>query len=93
MQIKTLYNLHVASGELKAMAKHGHDAKELEAKLGHSVCRLGDSAIAQYEETAKAIDSLLARFPGCVENYIEEQNKAISEALGLPYMTNEELAS
>ena len=33
MQIRTLYNLSVASRELKEMAKHGHEAKAKEAEL------------------------------------------------------------
>ena len=88
METKILYNLFLASQELKSAAEHGRQVKTLRP----SGCRISDGLIAQYEQTASEIDNLLARFPGVVENYIEGQKKAISETLGLPYMTDAELA-
>lgn len=64
MNTNTLLNLALASQELKQMASHGRE--QAARPDAQTICRLGDDAIKQYQETSESIDKLLDRFKGIV---------------------------
>ena len=63
MHRSTIEHLVLASRELRKDADAGKASRQREREQNRTFCRLGDSAIEQYESLANAIDELTSRFP------------------------------